>query len=161
MCLRLLLSSMLAICATSTGAALASGLHIRPGGYAPYASETVRDDYSNGAVDLIVAKGSRKITMAGLSCYTGSAPTGGLPAYDELTIRVPHALPISSSGSFSFSGPVTLTPEDSQTESSFATTFTIKGHFQSGKTAVVGSDSSPICQPTTLTRIRLHYDPSA
>lgn len=100
----------------------------------------------------------RRITSAGVSCYTGSTPTDGLPANDEVTIRAPHALTLSASGSFSFSGPVTLTPEDSQTESSFTTTFTIKGHFQSGKIAVVGTDSSPVCQPMTLTRMRLLFD---
>jgi hypothetical protein len=145
-------------CLSSSQALAASKLHIRAGLYAPKASETTREDYSNGGVNLEVAKGGKKITEAGVSCYTGSAPTGGLPANDEVTIRVPHALTISSSGSFSFSGPVTLTPEESQTESSFTTTFTLKGHFQSGKIAVVGSDSAPICQPQTITRLRLLYD---
>lgn len=147
-----------AFCMVCSQAMAAGSLHVRAGLYAPSASETTKEDYSNGGVNLEVAKGGKKITEAGVSCYTGSAPTGGLPANDEVTIRVPHALAISSSGSFSFSGPVTLTPEDSQTESSFTTTFTIKGHFQSGKIAVVGSDSSPICQPQTLTRMRLRYD---
>jgi hypothetical protein len=145
-------------CMVSSQAMAASKLQIRAGLYAPSASETTREGYSNGGVNLEVAKGGKKITEAGVSCYTGSAPTGGLPANDEVTIRVPHALTISSSGSFSFSGPVTLTPEESQSESSFTTTFTIKGHFQSGKIAVVGSDSSPICQPQTITRLRLRYD---
>jgi hypothetical protein len=146
-------------CGASTAQAPASRvLHIRAGVYAPSASETVLDGYSNGGVDLEVAKGGKTITEAGVSCYTGSAPTGGLPANHEVTIRVPHPLTISSSGSFSFSGPVTLTPEDSQTESSFSTTFTIKGHFQKGKIAVLGSDSSPICQPATLTHMRLRFD---
>jgi hypothetical protein len=157
---RVLLSSIVvaASCMVSSQALAAGKLQIRAGLYAPSASETTKEDYSNGGVNLEVAKGGKKITEAGVSCYTGSAPTGGLPANDEVTIRVPHALTISSSGSFSFSGPVTLTPEDSQTESSFTTTFTIKGRFQSGKIAVVGSDSSPICQPQTLTRMRLRYD---
>jgi hypothetical protein len=159
---RLFISAIvIGICGASATAALASHPHVRAGLYAPSASETTLDHYSNGGVNLIVAKGSKKITLAGVACYTGSAPTGGLPANDEVKIDVPHALPISSSGSFSFSGPVTLTPEDSQTESSFTTTFTIKGHFQSGKIAVVGTDSSPICQPQTITRMRLRYAPEA
>jgi hypothetical protein len=139
-------------------AVAASALRIRAGLYAPSASETTLDGYSNGGVNIEVAKGGKTITEAGVACYTGSAPTGGLPANDEVTIRVPHPLTISRAGSFSFSGPVTLTPEDSQTESSFTTTFTINGHFQKGKIAVVGSDSSPICQPATLTHMRLHFD---
>jgi hypothetical protein len=157
---RLLLSTaVVAVFGASAAQAVASGaLHIRAGLYAPSASETTLDDYSNGGVNIEVAKGGKKITEAGVSCYTGSAPTGDLPANDEVTIRVPHPLTISSAGSFSFSGPVTLTPEDTQSESSFTTTFTIKGHFQNGKIAVVGTDSSPICQPATLTRMRLHFD---
>jgi hypothetical protein len=156
---RLFISTLvIVICGASATSALASHLRIRAGLYAPSASETTLDGYSNGGVDIVVAKGSKKITMAGVACYTGSAPTGGLPANDEVKVSVPHALPISASGSFSFSGAVTLTPEDSQTESSFTTTFTIKGHFQSGKIAVVGTDSSPICQPMTLTRMRLRFD---
>jgi hypothetical protein len=156
---RLLLSSLLVVlCGIPATQALAAGLRIRAGVYAPSASETTHEGYSNGGVNLEVAKGGKKITFAGVSCYTGSAPTGGLPANDEVTIKVPHSLAISPSGSFSFSGPVTLTPEESQTESSFSTTFTIKGRFQSGRIAVVGTDSSPICQATTVTRMRLRYD---
>jgi hypothetical protein len=149
----------IAACASSVAPAGAtSTLHIRAGGYAQSASETTKDGYSNGGVDLIVSKNGRTITMAGVSCYTGSAPSGGLPAYDEVTIRVPHPLAISHAGSFSFSGPVTLTPEDTQSEQAVTTTYTIKGHFQNGKIAVLGTDSSPVCQPATLTHFRLKYD---
>jgi hypothetical protein len=144
-------------CAGAVQAMAAGTLHIRPGLYAPNASETTREDYSNGGVNLVVAKGGRKITEAGISCYTGSAPTDGLPANDEVTIRVPHLIAITATGTFSFSGPVTLTPEETQSEITVTTTFTIKGRFQKGKIAVVGSDSSPICQSQTLTRMRLHY----
>jgi hypothetical protein len=133
-----------------------AALHVRSGLYGQNASETTRDGYSNGGVNIVVAKNGKTITLAGVACYTGTTPSGGLPANDELTIRVPHHLTISRSGSFAFSGAVTLSPEESQTEESFQTTFTIKGHFQSGRIAVVGSDSSPDCQPATLTHFRLH-----
>jgi hypothetical protein len=157
---RVLLTTLILATSCMGAAAMAAGaLHIRRGLYAPSASETTREDYSNGGVNLIVANGGRKITEAGVSCYTGSAPTDGLPADDEVTIRVPHPIAITATGTFSFSGPVTLTPEETQSESTVTTTFTIKGRFQTGKIAVVGSDSSPICQPQTLTRMRLHYAP--
>jgi hypothetical protein len=133
---------------------------VRAGGYAPRASETTFEGYSNGGVNLIVGKSRKTITRGGVSCYTGPTPSGGLPANDEVTIRIPHPLAISHSGSFSFSGPVTLTPEDSQSEQSFTTTFTIKGRFQRGPIAVTGTDSSPICQPSTITHLRLRYDPA-
>jgi hypothetical protein len=91
---RLLISTLaVAVCGASAAQAVASGaLHIRAGLYAPSASETTLDDYSDGGVNIEVAKGGKKITEAGVSCYTGSAPTGGLPANDEVTIRVPHAI---------------------------------------------------------------------
>jgi hypothetical protein len=133
---------------------------VRAGGYAPRASETTVEGYSNGGVDLIVGKSRKTITSGGVACYTSSTPSGGLPANDEVTIHIPHPLAISRSGSFSFSGPVTLTPEDSQTEQTFTTTFTIKGRFQRGTIAVTGTDSSPICQPSTITHFRLRYDAS-
>ncbi len=164
---RLLISIILALGCLSLAAqaCAAQKLHIRAGGYAPSASETVakegENEYTNGAVDLTVAKGGTAITYAGLACYTGKEPTGGLPADDEVTIKAPHRLTINASGSFAFSGPVTLTPEESQTEQSFTSTLTLKGHFQNGRIAVVGTASSPLCQPSTVTKVRLRYDPLA
>lgn len=146
-------------------AAAQARLHIRPGGYGENASEVTfkssTEEYSNGAVNINVAKNGRTITRIGVACYTGATPTAGLPAYDEVTIIVPRHLAISSSGAFSFSGPVTLTPEETQSELTVTTTYTIKGRFQNGKIAATGTDSSPICQPTTVTHFRLHFDPDA
>jgi hypothetical protein len=154
-----------AVAQASLPARVASALHIKAGGYAQKASEVDKKEgsfeYSNGAVDLKVAKGGRAVTFAGVACNTGPAPTGGLPALDEVTIKVPKKLPISRSGTFSYSGPVTLSPEDSQTEESFTTTYTIKGRFQRGHIAVTGTDSSPICRPGTVTSFKLIYDPAA
>lgn len=151
--------------ALSLPAAAQARLHIRPGGYGENASEVTfkssTEQYSNGAVNVLVAKNGKTITRVGLACYTGTAPTAGLPANDEVTILLTRHLPISSSGAFSFSGPVTLTPEDTQSELTVTTTYTIKGHFQNGKIAATGTDSSPICQPTTVTHFRLHFDPGA
>lgn len=140
-----------------------SKLHIRPGGYAPKASETTGHagpnfEYSNGAVDLKVARNGKTITFAGVSCNIGPEPKEGLEGYDEITILVPKHIPISSSGAFSWSGQVTLTPEETQSEETLTTTYAIKGHFQNGKIAVTGTDSSPLCEPTTVTHFKLVYD---
>ena len=154
-----------AVAQASLPARVASSVHVRAGGYAQKASEVDKKEgsfeYSNGAVNLKVARGGRAVTFAGVACNTGPAPADGLPALDEVTIRVTKKLPISSSGSFSFSGPVTLGPEETQTETSFSTTYTIKGRFQNGRIAVTGTDSSPICRPGTVTHFKLIYDPSA
>jgi hypothetical protein len=145
--------------------ASAARLHIRAGGYAQKASEVDKKEgqfeYSNGAVDLEVGRGGRTITRVGVACNIGPEPKEGLEGYDEVTILVPKHIPISASGAFSFSGPITLTPEDTQSEESLTTTYTIKGRFQNGRIAVTGTDSSPLCRPTTVTHFRLHYDPLA
>jgi hypothetical protein len=151
--------------ALSPHASAAAGVKVRAGGYAQKASEVDKKEgsfeYSNGAVDIEVAKGGHVVKFAGMACNTGPTPIEGLPAYDEVTILAPKHLPISSSGSFSFSGPVTLTPEETQSEQSFTTTFTIKGRFQKGKIAATGTNSSPLCRAGTVTHFRLRYDPSA
>ena len=108
-----------------------------------------------------MAKGGHFVKFAGLACNIGPEPIETLSSYDEVTIRLTKHLPISSSGSFSYSGPVTLTPEDTQSEQSYTTTFTIKGRFQKGKIAATGTDSSPLCRPGTVTHFRLVYDPGA
>jgi hypothetical protein len=145
--------------------ATAASLKIRAGGYAQNASEVDKKEgsfeYSNGAVDIEVARGGRSVKFAGMSCNVGPTPTEGLSGYDEVTILVPKHLPISSAGAFSFSGPVTLSTEEDQAEQPVTTTFTIKGRFQKGKISVTGTDSSPLCRAGTVTRFRLHYDPLA
>jgi hypothetical protein len=149
----------------SPRASATSSVKVRAGGYAQKASEVDKKEgsfeYSNGAVDLAVAKGGHVVKFAGMACNIGPTPIEGLPAYDEVSIKAPKHLPISSSGSFSYSGPVTLTPEDTQSEQSYTTTLTIKGRFQKGKIAATGTDSSPLCRPGTVTHFRLVYDPGA
>jgi hypothetical protein len=119
--------------------------------------------YSNGGVDLQVASGGRKIVFpSGVACYTGATPPAGVPANDEVSIHIPKPLTIGGGKSFSFSGPVTLTPEEAQAESSIKTTYTIKGRFVKGAHGAykaVGTDSSPICQPSTEKHFTLTFDP--
>jgi hypothetical protein len=119
--------------------------------------------YSNGGVDLQVASGGRKIVFpSGVACYTGPNPPAGVPAYDEVSIHLPRSLAIGSGNSFSFSGAVTLSAEEAQAESTITTTYTIKGRFVKGKHgayAAVGSDSSPICQPSTEKHFSLEFAP--
>ncbi len=162
---RTILLPLSAIALSLPASALAARLHIRPGGYAQTASEVDvkngTEEYSNGAVNIEVAKSGRTIKRIGVACNTGVAPMDGLPAHDEVTILVTHPLAIGSTGAFSFSGPVTLTPEDTQSELTITTTYTVKGRFQNGRIAVTGTDSSPICEPTTVTRFRLRFDPAA
>jgi hypothetical protein len=159
----LLALALLSLAALPTAGQAKSKLHIRPGGYAQKASEVTGHDgpsfeYSNGAVVLEVARDGETITHAGVACSIGPEPKAGLMGWDEIDIEVPKHIPISSSGAFSWSGTVTLSPEDTQSEETLTTTYTIKGRFQTGKIAVTGTDSSPLCQPSTVTHFRLIYD---
>jgi hypothetical protein len=135
---------------------LAAASRIPDGPYAESATVTVSPEgYSNGGVDLTVIDGGRKLEGAesGVSCYTGSNPPAGVPTYDEVSIHLPRNLTIGAGGLFSFSGPVTLSPEEAQSESPIQTTYTLKGRFAKGKHGsykALGTDSSPICQPSTL-----------
>src|ERR1700744_2895618 len=120
--------------------------------------------YSNGAVDLQVGGGGRKLVFpSGVACYTGKTPPAGVPAEDEVSIHLPKPLSIKGDGSFSFSGPVTISAEDAQAESPIKTTYRIQGRFVRGKHGVykaLGTDSSPVCQPSTEKHFNLEYDPA-
>ena len=120
--------------------------------------------YSNGAIDRQVASGGRKIVFpSGVACNTGKTPPSGVPAEDEVSIHLPKPLAIEGDNSFSFSGPVTLSAEDAQAESPIPTTYTIKGRFVKvggGHYKAVGTDSSPLCQPSTDKRFTLEFDPA-
>jgi hypothetical protein len=121
--------------------------------------------YSNGGVDLQVASGGRRIVFpSGVACYTGKTPPTGVPAEDEVSIHLPKPLAIKGDNSFSFSGPVTLSAEDAQAESPITTTYKIQGRFvkgPDGQYKALGTDSSPICQPSTGKRFTLEFDPAA
>ena len=139
----------------------AAGDRPTDGLYAPKASGNL--PYSNGAVNLNVGSGGRKIKFpSGVACYTGATPPAGVPANDEVSIHIPGTLMIAAGGKFSFSGPVTLTPEEAQSEEPISTTYKIAGRFVKGKHGVykaVGTDSSPICQPSTPKRFTIAYVP--
>lgn len=158
--------SLATLCtAVALGAALvlvASALAAtRPpdGLYAESSAAIDAGEYSNGAVDLQVIKGGRQIegAVSGVACYTGEDPPTGVPTNDEVKIHLPRNLTIAGDGSFSWSGPVTLGPEETQYEElTLKTTYTIKGRFKAGRHGsytVTGTDSSPICQPTTVKKI--------
>jgi hypothetical protein len=138
--------------------------------YAEAASRTIGPHgESNGGVDLVVTHGGTKLEGGlpgtGMSCSTGAEPPAGIPSYDELTIKLPRDLPISADGSFSFSGPVTLGPEQTQEEElTIHTTYRISGRFKAGRHGTwtaTGTDYSPVCQPTTLKKFTASYDPGA
>jgi hypothetical protein len=97
--------------------------------------------------------------LRGSSFNCGAGPT--LVAKDptqiktgqELYIKLPHAVPITPSGAFSFSGNVTLLGADSDSTMNFTFPISVSGHFYKGlvvlgKTvAVTGTFSAPgVCE---------------
>jgi hypothetical protein len=157
---RLVIALGLAALAFAPVLATAASGRVHDGLYAPKASHAT--PYSNGAVDLTVYGGGRKIspTTSGLACYTGSTPTAGVPANDELSVRFPHTLAISTSKRFSFSGAITISAADAQSTQPIHTTFTLKGSFVNGKhgtSTATGTAFSPACQATTPTHFTSPY----
>ena len=73
-----------------------------------------------------------------------------------ISVRVPHALTISAAGTFSFSGDVTLSAEDTQTTMTCTEPVTISGHFLkvhvvAHKTvaAIINFDAPATCESAT------------
>ncbi|MBS1861387.1 MAG: hypothetical protein JSS68_06700 [Actinobacteria bacterium] len=159
--LALTLFLALGLTAALASQSVAAGNRSTDGLYAPKASGNL--PYSNGAVNLEVASGGGKIVFpSGVACYTGSTPPVGVPSYDEVSIHIPRTLTIAVGGSFSFSGPVTLSAEEARSEAPIQTTYTIKGRFRKGRDGAyeaIGTDSSPICQPSTQKSFTLPFVP--
>jgi hypothetical protein len=157
---RTLALAALALAALIPALALAASARVHIGLYAPKASH--KTPYSNGAVDLTVVDGGRKVQAAasGTACYTGATPPAGVPSDDEVTIHPPKALSISASRRFSFSGAVTLSAQDAQSTAPISTTYVLKGTFVKGKHGTFtaqGTDSSPLCQASTPTHFSSPY----
>jgi hypothetical protein len=82
-----------------------------------------------------------------------------------ISVRVPHALTISAAGTFSYSGNVTLSAEDTQSTMSFTEPITIKGHFLkvhviAHKTvaAIIDFYAPAICESATPRTFRDQWD---
>jgi hypothetical protein len=142
----------------------AAGTRPEDGLYGEQETSPPSTTYANGSVDLYVIKGGRQLqgSGSGQACYTGESPPSGVPTNDEVKIHLPRNLTISGDGSFSYSGPVTLGPEDTQYEElTIKTTFTIKGRFKRGphgSWTAAGTARSPICQASSATRFKVELD---
>jgi hypothetical protein len=88
--------------------------------------------------------------------YVGN-PSQGYPVKLRLTT---NGEPCSGAP---YSGPVTLGPEETQEKGlTLKTTYMIKGRFKAGKKhgsyTATGTDSSPICQASTLKKFTAKFD---
>jgi len=141
------------------GVTEASPLTIHAGLYG--ARATLVDQHKSAAVNVAVTGHGKKLTNLGLACSSGPEPGQGIRRETTLTMHVPGTLNITRTGTFSFSGELTLTPEDTQSEVSAKTSFTIKGTFARGTiklhktTALTGTVSASVCGSATPKRFSL------
>ena len=147
--------------------AFAAGSGVRKGPYAPHESWVT--NHTSASVDLTVGRGGRTIAAkgTGLSCpNNGNAPLVGSYAGIPFTTQLPHSIPISGSGHFSFSGTVKVSAYEDQTAYPITTHFAISGQFNHGtikplKTiAVRGKVSSDYCTAKTPGTFKLVLDPT-
>jgi hypothetical protein len=71
---------------------------------------------------------------------------------DDLTLTIvfPHSIPISASGTFSYSGTVkTAIPETTAVTTPIPTTLTLSGHFVLGKGKVKATFKASVCSAST------------
>lgn len=148
--------------------ALASSVARRTGVYAP--KETWVVHHSSASVDLTVIDHGKMIRAlgSGLSCpNNGKAPLVGSYGNIPFTTQLPHNIPITASGHFSFSGTVKVSSYEDQTPYPITTQFAISGTFTRGtlkplKTiAVRGRVSSDYCTAATPKTFKLVFDPGA
>ena len=91
-------------------------------------------------INLAVVGNGTKLSggLRGSSFNCGAGPTlvGKDPSQiktgQELYIKLPHAVPITPSGAFSFSGNVTLEGADSDSTMNFTFPISVAGHFYKG-----------------------------
>src|ERR1039458_1406312 len=110
---RTVLSGVALMTLVSAAAAKAAPtLQIHGGVYA--AKETLVEQNKSAAVNAIVVDHGRRVRNVGVACNSGPAPGQGIMSDTTLTVHIPGSLTITHSGSFSYSGTVTLTSEDTQ-----------------------------------------------
>jgi hypothetical protein len=125
------------------------------------AKETLVDAHRSAAVNVIAFDHGKKLKGVGVACSSGPEPGQGIPRETTLTLHVPGTLTITHNGTFSYSGEITLTPEDTQSEAGAKSTMTIKGTFARGTvklrktTALTGTVSASVCASTTPARFSL------
>jgi hypothetical protein len=140
----------------------ASTLTVHGGLYGP--KEALVEAHKTAAVNVIVIDHGKKLKDVGVSCSSGPEPAQGLRREVGLTVRAPGTVAITRSGTFSYSGQVTLIPEDTQSEVGATSSFSIKGKFTRGKIkmgktiALTGTVSASICAPTSIPQFSLVWD---
>src|ERR1700722_1178870 len=127
----LILAAAAAAMTLAASAQATTSLTIHGGVYA--AKETLVEQKKSAAVNAIVIDRGKRAELVGVACSSGPAPVQGIMRETTLTVHIPGTLAISRGGSFSYSGVVTLTAEDTQSGVTATSNVTIKGQFSKGK----------------------------
>ena len=158
---------IIAVLAFGVASAGAASGGFRVGGYAPHESWVVH--HTSASVDLQLIDHGRQIAArgTGLSC-----PNNGKAPFEQyagitMTVQLPHAIAVSSSGRFAFHGNVKVSTYEDQTPYPVVTEFSLSGQFVHGtikplKTiAVRGKVAASACAGTVPATFKLVYDPAA
>jgi hypothetical protein len=160
--MRALCTVALTALALSATAQAASPPSVHVGVYA--AKETTVEAHTSSAVDVIVVDRGKRAKDVGVACSSGPSPAQGIRPETTLTVHVPGTLAISRSGSLSYSGVVTLDPEDTQSEVSATSSVSLKAHFTPGKIvkdktiALKGTFAASVCAASTPASFSLIWD---
>ncbi len=160
------ISGLVVACAFSFPvAAQASPSAIRNGGYV-----MTKGGNPTNAVEFVIGDGGTRITQDGADCVPSAASVAqGVTSIAQQDIPIPEPLPgrISAAGNFSYSATVTLTPNDTQSNVSVTTPFSLTIHFLKPKVVVVGRTivaTGTMSAPDAcadVVHFRLQWDPSA
>jgi hypothetical protein len=126
------------------------------------------NDTKNPDVELFVGRNGKEIIGgvhgSGVSCAP-SAAAEAAGANLNLDLYFPRSIPISASGSFSYTGEVVANAAQNELSTDFDGTATFSGHFIKGRivayktNALVGSFSSPsMCDASTPTHVVDQWD---
>jgi hypothetical protein len=154
--------------AASASASPASPAKVRDGVYGTDVVPPTGGSLEFSVDVLVVDNGAKALAgmkEGGVACTAGPSfialDPNELTSITTIQIFLPRAMPITPSGTFSFTGNVTLTPGDTQTSMTFTEPITWTGRFNKGKLvkgktiAFTGTFSAPdICSPSTPTTYR-------
>jgi hypothetical protein len=120
-------TGVLVACAATGTALAATGSTPRDGNYSATVTSAQRG--KSALFGLTVIDHGRKAKDAALQCDGSGDPSQGIPAGTTVTVRIPRTLPISRGGTFSYSGTVKLTPQDTGSNVGGETSVVLKGKF--------------------------------
>jgi hypothetical protein len=155
------IATTVALLAGGVAAQAASAPAIAAGFYGP--SPKAVSAGTSATVNLNVIAHGKKVDDIGLQCETPSTTSvQGLAPASQIVVEETAPLPIKAH-KFSFSGTVTLGPNETGDGSTVSGSLTIKGKFKGGRyvlgktAALSGTVTSPLCDPSTLTAYTLQW----